>query len=78
VYWFDDTGRGRCRVPASWRLLSLTDGVWKPVELRSAEFGVAPDRYNEVEFAPVRTTGIRIELTLREGFSAGVLEWKVR
>ncbi len=21
VYWFDDTGRGECRVPASWRLL---------------------------------------------------------
>ena len=22
VYWFDDTGRGQCRVPASWRARS--------------------------------------------------------
>ena len=22
VYWFDDTGRGQCRVPESWDLLS--------------------------------------------------------
>jgi len=21
VYWFDDTGRGQCRVPESWKLL---------------------------------------------------------
>ena len=21
IYWFDDTGRGSCRVPASWQLL---------------------------------------------------------
>jgi len=21
VYWFDDTGSGQCRVPASWRIL---------------------------------------------------------
>lgn len=78
LYWFDDTGQGRCRVPATWRLLYRTDAGWSPVEVRTGEFGVQPDRYNSVEFAPVRTTGLRIELTLREGFSAGALEWKVR
>ena len=29
VYWFDDTGQGECRVPRSWRLLYLEDGIEK-------------------------------------------------
>ena len=30
VYWFDDTGRGQCRIPKSWRLLYRTAAEWKP------------------------------------------------
>ncbi len=40
-------------------------------------FGVELDRFNSVEFAPVETTGLRLEVTLPEGFSAGLHEWKV-
>src|SRR6266511_2550702 len=32
VYWFDDTGRGGVRVPASWRLLYKDGESWKPVD----------------------------------------------
>src|SRR5258708_39666700 len=32
VYWFDDTGRGGVRVPASWRLVYKDGDAWKPVE----------------------------------------------
>ena len=32
VYWFDDTGRGGVRVPASWRLLYKNGDQWMPVE----------------------------------------------
>jgi hypothetical protein len=39
---------------------------------------VAKDRYNPVSFAPVTTSGLRIELQLQPKFSGGVLEWKVR
>jgi hypothetical protein len=35
LYWFDDTGRGGVRVPASWRLLYRDDGAWRPVEATS-------------------------------------------
>ena len=28
VYWFDDTGQGQCRVPASWRLLYRERKEW--------------------------------------------------
>ena len=77
VYWFDDTGRGGCRVPESWRLLYRDGEQWKPVQTQDG-FGVAKDRYNGVSFAPVTTSGLRIELQLQPKFSGGVLEWKVR
>ncbi len=32
VYWFDDTGRGAVRVPASWRVLYKDGAEWKPVQ----------------------------------------------
>lgn len=80
VYWFDDTGRGQCRVPESWRLLCRTGdaGEWKPVEpAGSAGFGVEKDRFNRVSFTPVTAAALRIEAQLQGGFSGGVLEWKV-
>lgn len=77
VYWFDDTGEGECRLPASWTLLYKEGEAWKPVPDASA-FGVVKDRYNTVVFRPVRTTALRIELQLPGGFSSGILEWKVR
>lgn len=77
VYWFDDTGRGACRIPASWKLLYRDGDAWKEVE--GAEgFGVEKDRYNVVKFKAVETAALRIEAKLREGFSGGVLEWKVK
>ena len=59
VYFADD--RRFCRLPASWRLLYRERGEWKPVSVRGA-FGVAKDRFNRVAFAPVTTTGVRIEI----------------
>lgn len=77
VYWFDDTGRGACRVPAAWRLLVRpVGGSWQPAA-GAGQFGVEKDRFNEVAFEPVRAEALRIELQLQEGYSAGVLEWRV-
>jgi DUF1680 family protein len=77
VYWFDDTGHGEVRVPASWRVLYDDGGTWRPVETTDA-YGVAPDRYHRVRFSPVTTGGLRLEVTLQAGWSAGVQEWKVQ
>jgi DUF1680 family protein len=77
VYWFDDTGRGRCRVPKSWRLLYRDGEAWKPTNTQD-EYGVSKDRYNVVRFQPVKTAALRIEVQLQGEFSGGVLEWKVR
>ena len=76
VYWFDDTGRGEVRVPQSWRLLYKDGDDWKPVAATSP-YAVEKDRDNAVTFAPVKTTGLRLEVTMQQGFSAGVQEWKV-
>jgi hypothetical protein len=77
VYWFDDTGRGECRVPASWRVLYKDGEDWKPVE-SSESYGVERDRFNRVSFKPVTTTGLRLEITMQPNWAAGIQEWKVK
>lgn len=77
VFWFDDTGRGRVRVPASWRVLYKDGTAWKPVPTRDA-YGVVRDRFNRVTFPAVKTTAVRLEVTLQPEFSAGIQEWTVK
>lgn len=77
LYWFDDTGRGGVRVPASWRLLYKDGDTWKPVETTAA-FGTVKDGWNTVAFRPVTTSALRIEVIMQPGVSAGVQEWRVR
>jgi len=77
VYWFDDTGRGSVRVPASWRLLYLSGGAWKPVE-PVGPYGVDKDVFNRVSFRPVRTSALRLEIRLQGEWAAGVHEWTVK
>jgi len=76
VYWFDDTGAGECRVPASWRVLYKNGDQWKPVQPKG-KYGVELDKFNRVIFELVETTGVRLEVQLQDKFSGGVLEWKV-
>ena len=75
VYWFDDDGE--CRVPASWRVLYKDGEEWRPVAT-SGPYGVEKDQYNAVNFAPVTTSGLRLEVDLRPEVSAGIQEWKVQ
>jgi DUF1680 family protein len=76
IYWFDDTGRGSCRVPASWQLQYRDGDRWRPVQALSS-YGVVRDQFNLVTFEPVETTGLRVEVQLQPGFSGGVLEWRL-
>jgi DUF1680 family protein len=77
VYWFDDTGSGGVRVPASWRILYLDDDEWKPVQGVSG-YGVERNQFNRVTFQAVATPALRLELTAQEKFSAGIQKWKVK
>jgi len=76
VYWFDDRGEGSCRVPASWKLLWRDGEEWKEVSARG-DYGAERDRFNRVDFEPVETDAIRLEARLQNGYSGGLLRWRV-
>ena len=76
VYWFDDTGRGQCRVPQSWQVQYKDGAEWKPVEAAAA-CGTTLNKYNRVEFKPVTTLALRLSVQLQSESSGGILEWKV-
>ncbi|HWD39330.1 MAG TPA: beta-L-arabinofuranosidase domain-containing protein [Fimbriimonas sp.] len=75
VYWFDDTGRGECRLPQSWHLEKMVGGNWVPVE--GVKYPVEPDKWDEVDFDPIKVTALRLVVQLKPGWAAGVRQWKV-
>ncbi len=77
VYWFDDTGRGECRIPESWKVLIRKQGNWEPVENQTS-YEVKKDQYNAVTFRPVQTEALRVELKCQPDYSAGILEIRVK
>lgn len=79
VYWFDDTGKGGCRVPASWKVMYKDGQDWKPVKMKddAAKTGVEKDKFNVFGFEEVVTDGLRLEVELQKEYSGGILEWKV-
>ncbi len=77
VYWFDDTGKGYCRVPKSWKVLVRSKNRWVPVADASG-YGIQRDKFNLATFAPVEADAVRLEVELQQGFSGGILEWRAR
>ena len=75
VYWFDDTGRGECRLPVSWKLEQKQGDSWVPVQ--ATQFPVEKDKWCDVNFAPIRTKELRLVVQLQPGWAAGVRQWKV-
>lgn len=77
VYWFDDEAvGGQCRLPEWWRVLWFDGQQWHPVKVTHSE-ETRKDAFNRVEFEPVVATALRIEVKLRTGYSAGILEWRL-
>ena len=78
VYWYDDGPWGGCRVPQSWRILYLDDqGQWQPV---NGADGYPTDKGTActVNFDPVNTKSLRLEIVLPNDNSAGLFEWIVK
>lgn len=77
VFWFSDRSKnGGCDVPQSWRLLYRDGDTWKPVEQPSS-YDTEQNCLNETTFNPVKTSALRLEVQLKEGWSGGVCEWVV-
>ena len=78
VYWFDDGPWGGCRVPKSWRILFQdAQGQWKPVEGADC-YPIDKGTPCTVNFTPVTTKALRLEVTLPDDNAAGLFEWIVR
>ena len=75
LYWFDDTGWGQCRIPASWSLFYKDGNDWKAVEDPSP-YGVEVNKYNKVTFKQITTSALRVEVKLKDNFSGGILRWR--
>ena len=78
VYWYDDGPWGGCRVPQSWRILYQdAQGQWQPV---SGADGYPTDKGSActVNFDPVKTKALRLEVVLPNDNSAGLFEWIVK
>ena len=78
VYWYDDGPWGGCRVPQSWRILYQdAQGQWQPV---TGADGYPTDKGSActVNFDPVKTKALRLEVTLPVDNAAGLFEWSVR
>jgi hypothetical protein len=77
VYWAsDDAANPAVRVPASWRLLYQDGSNWNEVKA-STTYGVEPNQFNRVDFAPVRTSAIRVEVRMATDAGAAIHEWRV-
>ena len=78
VWWFDDGPWGGCRVPKSWNVYYRDEqGNWQPVA-HPDHFGVKKGMGNTVNFDPVKTKALKLEVTLPDDNSAGIFEWSVK
>jgi DUF1680 family protein len=77
VYWFDDGPWGGCRIPDSYTLYYKKGTEWVPVKPVNG-YSIAKDKYNILQFEPVKTTAIRMEIKLPADNSAGIHEWVIK
>ncbi|MDR3694388.1 glycoside hydrolase family 127 protein [Mucilaginibacter sp.] len=77
VYWYDDGPWGGCRIPVWYKVYYKKDGNWVPVK-NTTPYDIAKDKYNILEFEPVQTTALKLELQLPVDNSAGIHEWAVK
>jgi len=78
VYWYDDGPWGGCRVPKAWKVYYKdSKGEWMPVS-NPSNYGVEKGAANTVNFDPVDTKALKLEVQLPEKNSAGIFEWSVK
>ena len=78
VIWYDEAPWGGCRIPDSWNIYYKDgNGQWIPVS-GADKFGVVKGEANEVNFNPVKTKAVKLEIVLPEKFSSGMYEWDIK
>ena len=78
VYWYDDAPWGGCRVPKSWKVYYKdAAGNWAPVQ-NPDKYGVVKGNPNVVNFDPVKTKAVKLEVVQPEKNASGIFEWEVK
>ncbi|HWP99306.1 MAG TPA: DUF5695 domain-containing protein [Vicinamibacterales bacterium] len=62
--------------PRGWRLLYQADREWREVRARQP-YDTSPGRFVAVEFDPVRTVALRLEITMPAAGAVGLAEWRI-
>jgi DUF1680 family protein len=76
VFWFDDGPHGGCRIPDAWEILYLSENIWKPVRAKT-KYTITRNGWDSLQFAPVKTSALKLKVKLNKDFSAGLYEWIV-
>ena len=78
VYWYDDGPWGGCRVPKAWRIYYKDNaGQWKPVT-GASKYPTTKGTACTVDFDPVKTTAVKMEIDLPADNSTGLFEWSIK
>lgn len=77
VYWYDDGPWGGCRIPASWKVYYKKGEEWIAVK-NTSPYSITKDKYDTVQFEPVTTSALKIEIQQPVEYSAGMHEWIVK
>lgn len=78
VYWYDDQPWQGCKVPDSWKLYYKdATGAWTEVQNPSG-YGTIKGTANTVNFTPVTTSAMKLEIVQPADKSCGVFEWSVK
>ena len=78
VYWYDDAPWGGCRVPKSWKVyFKDASGNWTPVH-NPDKYGISKGNPNVVNFDPVKTKALKLEIVQPDKNSSGIFEWEVK
>jgi hypothetical protein len=75
VYWaLHDDDANPSKLPKSWRLLYRDGNDWKEVTSPGG-YPVATDQPTGIDFNPVTTNAMRLEVQLQDGATAGLFKW---
>lgn len=77
VYWYDDQPWGGCRVPENWNIQYRdNENHWQNIK-HADHYPTLKGQPCRVQFDPVKTKAVRINVKQPEKFSCGLFEWSI-
>ncbi|MCD6346481.1 MAG: glycoside hydrolase family 127 protein [Bacteroidales bacterium] len=78
IFWFDDEDlNAGCRVPESYKIFYKSRGAWIPLSPLHG-YPNKKDEFNLIDFSPITTTALKLEILEQQKFSTGMQEWVVK